>query len=234
MKKNLKISYKVYHNTRLREVDFHSEQQYPIYIVVVYNRTPTYFKSYYFDLMTHPKYKIHSALGRLEPVTAGIVEKEEELLGYLSEKFAGNFNTDDFKKEYLRLGRDLLFEVEEDFQRYMSTFFEDEGLPVFASMITQGSKHTTSENILDDLKSVLKIELFSKLIENSTFYAPPYIPLCAFVRSRSKTAIPLFSVFDWNSERVRQVFYQFITKFYPAYNFNSVEQYLNELTTRHR
>jgi len=231
MKKIPKISYKVYPNTRLKPVWFHGRQQYPIYIVVVYNRTPTYFKSYYFDLLTHPKYAIHSVIGRKEPVIDDILKKEQELLEYLVEKYILDFEIERFKQEYFRLGRDLLFEIEESFQRYMATFFHDEGLPVFASLVSEGGKHTTSENILHDLKVVLKVDSFKKLMENAAFYAPPYVPLCAFIRSRQKTSIPLFSILDWESEGIQKEFRRFIISSYPNYDVELTENYLAKLVT---
>lgn len=229
MKKTPKISYKVYPNTRLKPVWFHGSEIYPLYIVVVYNRTPTYFKSYYFDLLTHPKYAIQSVLGKIAPLTDEVLRKEQELLNHLVQKYSGNFNIETFKKDYLRLSRDLLFETEKGFQSYVNTFFQDQGLPALASLFTEGGKYVTSENLLYDLKAVLKTDTFNKFWENAAFYAPPYIPLCAFIRSRQKISIPLFSVLDWSSRATQEEFTRFLLSSYSDYDHELTQKYFKDL-----
>ena len=165
----------------------------------------------------------------MEPVTDDVVKKEEELLGHLVEKHSRDFTIEKFKQDYLLLGRDLLFEAELAFQRYMISFFHDEGLPVFASLVAEGGKHATSENILYDLKLCMKADLFNKLTGNAAFYAAPYLPLCAYIRSRQKTSIPLFSVLDWSSEQVQSELIQFLRSSYPTYDPKLTAQYFDGL-----
>src|SRR5258708_35403667 len=50
------ISYKTYFNTRIKDVVFQGEETWPLYVQVTYDRETIFFKSYYFDLFSQPKY----------------------------------------------------------------------------------------------------------------------------------------------------------------------------------
>lgn len=52
----MKISFKTYLNDRLKQVDFHGQLTFPLYVQVTYERKPIYFKSYYFELFSKPRY----------------------------------------------------------------------------------------------------------------------------------------------------------------------------------
>ena len=52
MTKPSKISYKLYLNERIHPVLFHGQEVYPLYIQVIHDRKPVYFKSYFFDLLS--------------------------------------------------------------------------------------------------------------------------------------------------------------------------------------
>lgn len=229
MKKHLKFSYKVYTNTRLQMVPFHGQLTAPLYIQLIYNKRPIYFKSAYFSQLSSPKYSVRSILGHQAPAISQVTNLEEKLLEYLSKKYINSFDLDALKADYYVLSQDLLFHLEEGFQRFMVTFLHDEGLPVMAFMISEGGKYSTAEQILNDLKSALNHKLFVKLTENAVHYAPPYIPLCAFLRSIRRQAIPLLSVLDWSSIDIKNDFKAFLQDNYPHYSFDQIEQYLNEL-----
>lgn len=224
-----KISYKVYPNDRVKPIWFHGTQTPPLYIVVIHKRLPVYFKSYYFDLLTHSKYAVTSVLGTFEPVISQVYVQEKILLDHLVQRFANDFSIEEFKGEYLRLGKDLVFEQEKVFEQYLTTFFYDQGLPVLASLINEGSKNATAEHLLMDLRTSLKPDIFKKLIDNAVFYAPPYIPLCTFLRRREPKRIPMLSLLEWSSDVFRKDFKAFIQSEFPAYAPVAVEQYLNKL-----
>ena len=64
MEKESTISYKVYSNERLKKVLFYGKEIYPLYIQVIYDRKPIYFKSYFFDLLSQEKYVLHYIGGK--------------------------------------------------------------------------------------------------------------------------------------------------------------------------
>lgn len=158
-----------------------------------------------------------------------VTDSKKKLLKYLSEKHQDNVDINAFKAEYYFLSRDLLFHLEEHFQRFMITFFHDEGLPVLAFLISKGGKQSTAEHILNDLKMGLDHKLYAKLTENAIHYAPPFIPSCAFLRSIRRQAVPFLSVFEWNSVDFRIDFKTFLNAEYPSYHFDQIDQYLNTL-----
>lgn len=229
MKKQLKLSYKIYANTRLQNVTFHGQVTAPLYIQLIYNKKPVYFKSSYFDQLSSPKYAIQSILGYHAPVVSQVIGLEEELLEYLCKKQTDNIDVDALKANYYLLSRDLLFHLEEGFQRYLTTFFQDEGLPVLAFLIFEGGKKSTAEQILNDLKISIDKHLFKKLLENATHYAPPYIPLCAFLRTNKKQLVPLLPVLEWSSVEFKNNFKTFLGANFIEYNFAQIDQYLNKL-----
>ncbi|MCE7041375.1 hypothetical protein [Dyadobacter sp. CY312] len=98
----------------------------PLYIQLIYNHKPVYFKSSYFDQLGNPKYAIQSILGQHPPVISQVIGLEEELLEYLSKNQTGIVDIDALKADYYLLSRDLLFYLEEGFQRFMTTFLHDE------------------------------------------------------------------------------------------------------------
>ncbi|WP_254412127.1 hypothetical protein [Dyadobacter diqingensis] len=229
MQKQLRLSYKVYFNTRLQMVPFHGNLTTPLYIQLIYKQKPQYFKSSYFDQLGNPKYTIRSILGNYAPMINQVTDSEEKLLKYLSEKHQDNVDINAFKAEYYFLSQDLLFHLEERFQQFLITFFHDKGLPVLAFLISEGGKQSTAEHILNDLKTSLDHKLFTKLTENAIHYAPPYIPLCAFLRSIRRQAVPFLSILEWNSNNFKNEFKPFLNTVYPSYHFDQVDQYLNEL-----
>ncbi|MCE7041391.1 hypothetical protein [Dyadobacter sp. CY312] len=229
MKKQPKLSFKVYSNNRLQPVSFHGQPTSPLYIQVIYNKKPIYFKSSYFDQLSHPKYAIQSILGHQPPVSDQIVALEERLLGHLTNKYSDDFQLDTFKREYYLLSYDLLFTLEEGFQRYLTTFFQDQGLPVLSFLVAAGGTRSTSEHILNDLKISLDKQLFRKLTEGAVHYAPPYIPLCAFLRSSKRQIVPILSVQEWTSVNFKSDFKAFLHANYPGYDFDQIEQYTIKL-----
>ncbi|MBX2944105.1 MAG: hypothetical protein KF860_17375 [Cyclobacteriaceae bacterium] len=228
MRKPGKITYVLYPNERRAAGLFGDKAQHPIYIRLIHNRSPRYFKSYYFDLLSRPKY---STIGiKSEVLLEQVKEREEALLNFLVLKHKDSFDFDLFKKEYPFYAEDLLYRMEGYFLEYMVTFFADEGLPSISRTLYEGGKIDTCYSILNQLRSSLKESTYNKLIENAVWYGPPYIPIYKFAKQKNPNLVPVFSVKDWRNNVKKQELTEFIKSFHPAYA-ETFEDYIEKLLT---
>ena len=212
--KTYKITYKTYHNERLKKSRFHTKLIYPLYVQIIFDRIPITFKSYYYDLFSKPRYAIRVAGQVHTPDVNEIVRKEEALIEFIIEKNRDSFSIELFKKEYAYYCRDLLDLMEEDFITYLFTFLHDEGLPFLADTIKKGSSDCKAYEIVRDMKRVFQQERYKKLIENSFHFAPPYLPLYAFTETPQAMPLRSFTVMEWEQPDVSERFLSFLTKFY--------------------
>lgn len=226
MGKTYQVTYKTYFNDRLKKVSYHGKLTYPLYVQVTFDRQSIFFKSYYFDLFSKPKYAVHIAGERFGPDIKDIIEKEELLIGYIVDKNTGNFSLDLFKSEYAYYSRDLLDGMEESFLEYLYSFFYDEGLPSLAETIKAGYGNCKLYDLIQDFKISLKPELFKKLRENSLYYSLPYLPLCEFNEKPKRTLLSAFTVMDWEDVAAKERFRSFWKHYYP---YNDIEPVLKEI-----
>ncbi|MDZ7646002.1 MAG: hypothetical protein U5K54_01830 [Cytophagales bacterium] len=141
MAKAYRVTYKTYLNDRLNQIDFHGNHTHPLYIQVTFDRKTIFFKSYYFELFSKPRYLLHAAGKKRGPSIAEIISKENELLDFISDKIIDDFSLDRFKEMYKYYSRDLCDLAEDGFRQYLFTFFHDKGMPAFAKIILDGSKN---------------------------------------------------------------------------------------------
>lgn len=215
MEKEYKVTYKTYYNDRLKQVNFHNKLTYPLYVQVTFDRKSIFFKSFFFDLFSKPKYAARIAGEVFGPDIKDIIKKEESLIEFIIDKNQDNFSLDLFKTEYAYYGRDLLDMMEPGFLEYLYTFFHDEGLPYLAETIKDGAFGCKLYELVKDFKSSLNPKLYQKLWDNSFYYSPPYLPLCAFNEKPQRTLLTAFTVMDWEHVGVKKRFLEFIQKNYP-------------------
>ncbi|OQP65834.1 hypothetical protein A3860_14665 [Niastella vici] len=226
MDKEYKVTYKTYYNDRLKQVNFHSKLTYPLYVQVTFDRKSVFFKSYFFDLFSKPKYAVHIAGETFGPDIKDIIKKEETLIEFIIEKNQKDFSLDHFKSEYVYYGRDLLDMMEEGFLDYLYTFFYDEGLPYLAETVKAGAYGCKLYELVKDFKRSLSPKLYQKLWDNSFFYSPPYLPLCAFNEKPQRTMVTAFTVMDWEQVGVKEDFSEYFKKHYSG---NDVSETLNSI-----
>ena len=214
-KKEYKVAYKTYYNERLKKGFFHNKLMHPLYVQVTFDRVPIYFKSYYFDLFAKPKYAVQVAGQVFTPDMKKIIEKEENLVEFIIDKNLTDFSLQLFKKEYAFYSRDLLDIMEASFLDYLFTFFQDEGLPFLAGTILKGASEAKLYELVQDLKRSLNPDLYKKLIENSFYYAPPYLPLYAFTLKPKRTPLVCLSVLEWQQQETEAKFKEFFKNHYP-------------------
>ena len=228
MDKVYTISYKTYFNERLKPVPFHGKEMHPLYIQVIFDRKPIYFKSYFFDLLAKEKYN----KGLRTPKTEDIIQKEERLLEFLSGRQKDGFSLGQFKTDYQYYSRDLLDLMDKGFKDYMITFFFDEGKPEL-SLLVKGSRDLiTSDGLMDAFKESLKPTLYNKLVEHAAYYAPPYLPLYEFAKERIKETFVTFSIFEWLEPGLENKLVDFIKNSYLQYFIPDVKRHINQIKDR--
>jgi hypothetical protein len=233
MSKAYKVSYRVYYNERLKETHFHGKMTHPLYVQVTFDRQPIYFKSYYFDLFSKPRYVIFMDGKMYGPNLTDIIEIETQLLEFVIDKNLPEFSLDIFKKDYAYYSKDLCDIMEEKFLEYLFIFFQDEGMADLATTVQQGAKLRIVYNVVRDMKKALNPTLYKKLIENSFYHAPPYLPLFAFMQQTKRWPMLSLSVMEWEKAGTKQAFEEYLLKYYPAHNprevILTVENWLSHL-----
>lgn len=224
--KDYTVTYKTYFNERLKKSPFHTRLMHPLYAQIIFDRIPIIFKSYYFDLFSQAKYSIRVAGKVFTPDIKEIIQKEEVLIEFIIEKNRDNFSLDLFKKEYAFYCGDLLDLMEADFIQYLFTFLQDEGLPYLADTIKKGVTDCKSYDIVQDMKSAFNEKTYKRLIENSCYYAPPYLPLYAFTEKPRRTPLTCFTVMEWMQPGTKDAFAAFFKKHYPG---QRVEDAISEI-----
>lgn len=224
MSKTYKVSYKTYFNDRLKQVFFHGELTYPLYVQVTFDRKSIFFKSYYFELFSKPRYVIFMDGKMHGPSIENIVEKENTLIDFVIDRTLADFSLERFKKEYSYYSKDLCDETEPGFIDYLFTFFQDKGMPALATTIKEGSKFRRLYDVVRDMKRALNQPLYDELVENSFHYAPPYLPLCGFMLQMKKWPILSLTVMEWEGAETKETFTEFVSKNYPNQNASEVTE----------
>lgn len=216
MSKTYKVTYKTYFNERLKQVSFHGKLTHPLYIQVTFDRRTTFFKSYYFELFSKPRYFLLAAGKKGGPSLEQVIAKENELIDFVIDKALDDFSIERFREQYLYYCRDLCDVTEDGFREYLFTFFHDKGMPAFAATINEGSKTKILYEVVRDLKRALKPALYDELIENSFYYAPPYLPLFGFMMQFKKWPLLSLSVMEMNIPSKRNNLAEYAEKYFPG------------------
>lgn len=212
----MKISFKTYLNDRLKQVDFHGKSTYPLYVQLTYERKTTYFKSYYFELFSKPRYLLTvPGVGSKSPELKEIIERENEVINFIIEKHKDNFSLEIFKSAYAYYSRDLCDVMEQDFIKYLHTFFWDEGNPAIGDVILQGCKNVIPFEVVRDFKRVFSKSLYERLVANSLYYAPPYHPVYSFMTQTKRWPMLIFTVMEFERPETLKAFLEYVNKFYP-------------------
>jgi hypothetical protein len=220
--KEYKVTYKTYYNERLKKSLFQTRLMYPLYVQVIFDRIPIIFKSYYFDLFSKTKYAIRIAGEVHPPGIKEIIQKEKILIEFIIDKNKDDFSLEVFKKQYAFYSRDLLDIMEEDFLDYLFTFLHDEGLPYLADTIRKGAKDCQLYDLVRDIKIAFNSTIYKKLIENSFYYAPPYLPLYAFAEELKRKPLTSLTVMEWEQPETKDKFIAFYKERYLSHSLEDV------------
>lgn len=217
-KKTYQVTYKVYHNERLKKVSFHGKLVYPLYLRITFDRRTTEYRSNLFDLFMKPKYGIRVSGQIFPPHIDKIIEREEKLIEFVIDRHPNDFSLELFKKEYDYYGRDLLDEMEEGFLNYLRLFFDDEGMPYLGDVFALSYQEVTLFDVALDLKRALKPDLYQRLIEHSFLFSPPYFPLNQFLSIPLKPPLQILTIMDWEEILTEQKFLNFMKASFPQHD----------------
>lgn len=231
MSKTYKVSYKTYFNDRLKQVFFHGELTYPLYVQVTFDRKSVFFKSYYFELFSKPRYVIFMDGKMHGPSIENIVEKENALINFVIDRTLTDFSLERFKKEYAYYSKDLCDETEEGFIDYLFTFFQDKGMPALATTIREGSKFRRLYDVVRDMKRALNRSLYDELIENAFHHAPPYLPLFGFMMQLKKWPMLSLTIMEWEDVKIKERFGDYVLTNYPGHDADEVMEQVNKYLT---
>jgi hypothetical protein len=211
-----KISCKTYLNDRLKQVDFHGQLTHPLYVQVTFERKTIFFKSYYFELFSKPRYLLDiPPLKPKGPELEDVIAKEIEVIDFIIEKHKNDFSLEVFKKDYTYFSRDLCDVTESGFLDYIYTFFWDEGMPFMGDLVKWGGKSLVAYDLVGDFKKILNKALYNKLVENSYDYSPPYLPLYGFMEQTKKWPTLCLTVMEWDNIETVKAFKGFVELHYP-------------------
>lgn len=232
--KTYQVTYKVYHNERLKKVSFHGMLVHPLYIRLTFDRRTTEYRSNLFDLFMKPKYGIRVSEQIFPPHVDKIIEREEKLIEFVIDRHPDDFSLELFKKEYDYYGRDLLDEMEEGFLNYLRVFFDDEGMPYLGDVFALSYQEVTLYDVVLDLKRALKPDLHQRLIEHSFLFAPPYYPLHQFIESPLRPPLQMFTVMDWHKDGMKNRFTGFMARNYPNINLSEIMSSIESQISREK
>jgi hypothetical protein len=229
--KPYKISYKLYYNTRLKPVLFHGKEIYPLYVQLTFDRQSIYFKSYYFDLLSAPKYAIRHYTGSKYPGIKEVEEKEERLIEFILQKYSDAFSLELFKEKYVYYSSDLLSLLDEEFKDYLFTFLNDEGDDFLAMMVKRVSDLEAGIRITEGLQRPLKPNLYQKMMEYAVYYVPGYLPVTT-LQGKKGDRLLTFSIFEWELPENKEALNKILAHSFPNYKPDDVVTHINKMVRR--
>jgi|GEM_PF-1036075 len=228
MTKTNKITFKVFFFERVKKkLKFFETDTYPLQIRLTAGTRTLYMKSNFFTQVQRDKYQQEALLKEIKISINDIIAWEEDLMKLLLAKKRNNVSIDIIREEYSVLSRDILHELDEKFKTFLVDFFYAENLPAYSSFIKNDGSNHTSEFILQTLEKSLQPLVFDKLLKTAAEKAPPYIPLIHFYRENINNPVPLFPVYQWQQDAVKNNFIFYIdTRFHEYKQCNPVH-YIN-------
>lgn len=215
-KKVKKVSYKTYLNERLKQVDLHGQQTYPLYVQVTYERKTIFFKSYYFELFSKPRFRVTLPDGTTKgPDMELAIKKEEEVIRFVIGKLEDNFSLEAFRKLYAYFSRDICEATELEFVTYLYGFFDDRTLPSIAEAIKWGTQHVVAYDLMKELEQTLDKALYRKLTEGAFKEAPPYLQLYSFMLHTKAWPELYLTAMEWYNQETVQGFKSYVEEHFP-------------------
>lgn len=215
MNRSYKISYKTYYNNRLKEVSFHGQTTYPLYVQLTYLRKTIFFKSSMFELFSRPRYAIEHYKKKNEvPSLAFVTKKEEALLDFVVEKCKDDFSLERFKSAYQFYSRDLILAAEDAFRAFLIVFMVGKNASNFGKAFVVGSLKYVLFDILNESKTIFAPSVYQEMLSNLS-KAPPYMELYAFMKHFKRWPDQVLTLMEWESEGTKAAFSQYIMRHYP-------------------
>jgi hypothetical protein len=231
-KRTYQVTYKVYHNERLKKISFHGRMVFPLYLRLTFDRRTTEYRSNLFDLFMQPKYAIRISGEIFPPPIEKVIQREEKLIESIIDRHSGDFSFELFKKEYEHYSRDLLNEMESGFAIYLDTFFDDEGMPYLGDALANNYLEVSLHDVTLDLKRAIRPDLYERLIDQSFLHAPPYFPLFQFAEKHFGRPLTALTMMDWENPAITEAYKAFMAKNYSTQDLvgvvSEIDQWLKQ------
>ncbi len=104
-------------------------------------------------------------------------------------------------------------------------------MPALATTIKEGSKFRRLYDVVRDMKRALNRPLYDEMVENSFYYAPPYLPLFGFMQQTKKWPMLSLTVMEWEDLKIKERFADYVLKNYPAHDADEVTEQVNKYVT---
>lgn len=205
MNKPYKVSYRLFWNKDLKEVDFQGISSHPLYIQLIHRRKTTTIKSSYFDILSDKRFQpqANKSAGRVKPKE--LVKWETQLVDHVIKELGADFSLEAFKKKYGFYGSDFVRELEEGFKAYMFLFFIAQNLPNLGKSIVNGSEGGKLYDLIADLRQGLRSKIYERLILGSVEANQPFMVVHEYLQTFRTTGPPYLNIYSWekplNSER---------------------------------
>jgi hypothetical protein len=215
----VKISYKTYFNDRLKEVDFHGKLTHPLYVQLTYERKTIFWKSYYFELFSKPRFFLDvPGAGSKGPELELAIKKEHEVIDFVIEKNRDDFSLEIFKDAYSYYSKDVCDLAEVGFREYLFRFFWDDGMPHLGDLIKHGLKHVIAYDLVGDFRRSFQKECYDKLVKNSFMFAPCYLPLYGFMSERKRWPELCLTMMEFRDLETARDFRIYMERVHPDVN----------------
>jgi len=232
MDRPYKISFKTYFNDKLKQVQFGTKLTHPLYVQVTFERKTIFFKSNFFELFSKTKYILAVAGLMGGPSIDKTIEMEMELIRFIADRHPDDFSLDLFKKEYAYYSQDLCDLTEEGFRDYLYTFFQDKGMPAFAVAIREGSRQRFPYDVIRDMKKAFTKPFYDEVVENSLYYAPPYLPLYGFMLQTKQWPMLSLTIMEWETGDTQTRFEEYVEKYYPGHEAGEIKKSVERWISR--
>jgi hypothetical protein len=188
------VSYRTYFNERIKPVVFQGEETYPLYVQVTYDRRTLFFKSYYFDLFSQPKYDF------LKTTIAQIDELESGLIDYIVNDNYNRFQLDDLPRQYKKFSLDILDSFDRSFKLWLAGIFKKEGFHALGVLLEFGLEEVPAIRLWEEIQKISDPVLFKGIEEKAMRSGQPYIALAAYVRHKRPTGPFCMPLYEWNMQ----------------------------------
>lgn len=78
------------------------------------------------------------------------------------------------------------------------------------------------------MKRAFTKPLYEELVENSLYYAPPYLPLYGFMQQTKKWPMLSLTVMEWETGDTQTSFTEYLKKYYPKNDVGEIKEQIEK------
>jgi hypothetical protein len=214
-KEHYNVSFKTYFNDRIKPTVFRGKESYPLYVQVIFDREAYFFKSYYFELFSRPKYDF------LRTTFSQIHELESGMIDFFITMYSDRFGLHLLRRNYKMASQDVLDSFEGPFKTWLAAYLDGKGFPGLSALLEYSTDEVCAIRVWDDLKKILDPEIFKEM-EEMAMHAGPYMPLATYVRHVSPQGPFCLPVYEWSIQENRMAIENFIDERFWGVDFGLI------------